>query len=198
MIELHITIIIIYVSPLSKKDNGFTLIELLVVIAIIGILATFVIQNLDSVRTNARNTVRNSDITQIVKSFAIFSSSAPYDLPSSGGTWRCLGKTSAETCWKGVFSGLDSLKSDLSQHMTGLKGDPLVLTGCVGGYIYSSNAQSTPGVGYGGNPPGAYISWAQENNGNTSTICGQGFIKNNNVCSGKLTQCMLYLGKPVL
>lgn len=177
---------------LPQKHRGFTLIELLVVIAIIGVLTAVVMQNINTARVKTRNTQRLNEIDQVVKAFELYASGRSLQFPTSSGTWRCVGQSSTETCWKGIFSGLDSLRSVVLQNMPGFKGDPLVLSGCVGGFIYNSSAESVPGVGYGGNPPGAYISWVQESQGGTS-LCGRGFVRNASVCSGKLTQCMIYL-----
>lgn len=46
----------------AKRQGGFTLLEIMVVVVILGILATFVVQNLASAPEKARITKANSDI----------------------------------------------------------------------------------------------------------------------------------------
>lgn len=54
------------------NKRGFTLIELLVAISIIGILATLVSANLNSIRSRARDTARKSDLKQYSTSLETF------------------------------------------------------------------------------------------------------------------------------
>lgn len=56
----------------TKKHQGFTLIELLVVIAIIGILASIVLVSMGGARQSARNSVRKSDMRQIVSAQELY------------------------------------------------------------------------------------------------------------------------------
>lgn len=55
-----------------NNHKAFTLIELLVAISIIGILATLVSANLNSIRSRARDTQRKSDIKQYSTSLESF------------------------------------------------------------------------------------------------------------------------------
>jgi prepilin-type N-terminal cleavage/methylation domain-containing protein len=55
--------------PGIKKNSGFTLIELMVVIAIIGILSSVSLTSLNAARKKARDTVRRTDLEQILLAF---------------------------------------------------------------------------------------------------------------------------------
>lgn len=55
-----------------RHTYGFTLIELLVVIAIIGLLSSIVLASLNSVRIKAQDSVRTSDMSQIVSALALY------------------------------------------------------------------------------------------------------------------------------
>ena len=50
-----------------KKYNGFTIIELIVVIAIIGVLASIVLINVNSIRNKARDATLKEDMRSIFK-----------------------------------------------------------------------------------------------------------------------------------
>jgi prepilin-type N-terminal cleavage/methylation domain-containing protein len=55
-----------------RHNYGFTLIELLVVIAIIGLLSSVVLASLNSVRIKSQDTVRTSDMSQIISALALY------------------------------------------------------------------------------------------------------------------------------
>lgn len=50
---------------MPKQDNGFTLIEILVAIAIIGVVFGVIINSVEIIRRNARDTRRQSDLRNI-------------------------------------------------------------------------------------------------------------------------------------
>ena len=57
-----------------NNDEGFTLIELLIVLAIIGVLASFLLANLISVKARARDAERKSDLRQLQAAFELYRS----------------------------------------------------------------------------------------------------------------------------
>lgn len=72
-----------------KLEKGFTLIELMVTIAIIGILAGIVVVSVGTVRENARDTRRKSDLDQLRKAIEIYYSEKDV-YPTTGGNWVIL------------------------------------------------------------------------------------------------------------
>ncbi len=141
---------------LTMPRRAFTLIELLVVIAIIGLLSTIAVVSLSNVRSKARDTKWLADKTQIIKALQLY-----YDekngWPSSSNNWKCFGALTAETCWRGGYSGLDTLVDAMSPYMTNFP-----TTGAASGsyannrYLYLSN-------GTVGTQTGAFLAWPKEN-----------------------------------
>ncbi len=68
-----------------KKQKGFTLIELLVVIAVIGILATLILVQFNTVRQKARNTKRLADLNSIQKAVELYNNDEGHYPRSSEG-----------------------------------------------------------------------------------------------------------------
>jgi len=171
------------------RKKGFTLIELLVVIAIIGVLATVVLVSLGNARTKARDARRLSDVKQIQLALEMYyDSSSNGSYPASDGTWRCLGHTSAQTCWSGSFTGSDSLNSVLQPYLPKIPDDPRNNTSCAGdAYLYYN---PYPG-GIGGRPTGAYVHWYYESSLRSDAACRPGFYGGENSCG---PYCWLYVG----
>jgi prepilin-type N-terminal cleavage/methylation domain-containing protein len=137
------------------RRRAFTLVELLVVIAIIGLLSTVAVISLAGARSKARDAKRLADKTQIIKALQMY-----YDSnggwPWSGGSWRCFGAPTAEPCWKGTYSGLDSLITAMSPYMTIFpKSETDSGNNAYNRYLYHSNGD----IGY----PGAFLIWYKEN-----------------------------------
>lgn len=72
----------------EKVNNGFTVLELLVVIAIIGVVASFVVANLNSSRQKARDARRVGDIGGLRKAIEIYVNTNGR-LPGSSGPGNC-------------------------------------------------------------------------------------------------------------
>lgn len=69
-----------------KKEKGFTLIELLVVVAIIGTLSGLVLVAMGGARKKARDSVRKSDMRQVLSGQEMYYGDNEYYLKSDGGT----------------------------------------------------------------------------------------------------------------
>jgi prepilin-type N-terminal cleavage/methylation domain-containing protein len=105
----------------QANEAGFTLIELLVVISIIGLLASIMLVSLNGARAKARDVKRLADKRQVITALNLFyndNNRWPVSA-SSGANWNCLAPSS-ETCWRGSYSGLDSVVTDLKPYMTQL------------------------------------------------------------------------------
>jgi prepilin-type N-terminal cleavage/methylation domain-containing protein len=140
--------------------RGFTLIELLVVIAVIGILAAVIISSVNSARSKARNTQRNSDIKQLVNAFNLGLDSSGGVFPDSAAqtNWRCV----SATCYGGYgsYPNLAEVDAFLAPYIQ-KPSDPTAGGRIVGGYLYFGNI---PGLnGYSGFfEAGSYLLWALE------------------------------------
>ena len=168
-----------------QNRKGFTLIELLVVIAIIGLLATIVLVSLNNARMKARDATRLANVRQIVQALGMYHVDANA-YPSSGGTWRCLGHTSAQKCWKGAYSGSDSINTALHNLISRIPDDPRNNTSCYGdAFLYHSNRS-----GIRGRPRGAYLLWYFEQGERSDKSCGSGFYGGANSCG---PYCFIYV-----
>jgi len=105
--------------PNFKK--GFTLIELLVVIAIIGLLASIVLVSLNSVRGNARDAKRASDVNQIRLAVELVRDANYGVPPDTAGVVYCLGISS---CWSDVI-GSSAVDTALQPYLSTIPTDPL-------------------------------------------------------------------------
>lgn len=179
---------------MKKQYNkkGFTLIELLVVIAIIGVLSGVVMQSLNSARMKARNVQRLESIESIAKAFQIATTGANNNqLPSSAGSFACLGKTTA--CWGGTVAVNPNMANINNILGTGLAGgkapsDPFFINRIGDTFVYHSSMNPTGGQGL-----GAYISWEME--GPNGFQCGRGFNWTfANETDAPNYRCMLHLG----
>ncbi len=173
---------------LRKNQKGFTLIELLMVISIVSLIATMVLTSTTTARKKARDKKRLEEVHQISTALNLYAADNNQTYPPtgvSGGTWRCLGHSSAQTCWVGVYNGNDTLNTALSPYIR-TPDDPLNATTCSGdAYLYHSNYTGL-------SPNGAYIHWQYEDTSSSAaSACGRGVAGATNSCGGT---CWLYVG----
>ncbi len=146
------------------KNKGFTLIELLVVIAIIGLLATIVLVAVNSARAKARDAKRMGEIKQLATALSMLADSQGGSFFSTGGAAKCLGMSSATTCWNGNVSGSDSLNSALAPYISKLPLDPLYGSRTKGNaYLYAdSNFAPSWHCNNTIYPKGPYLLWVPD------------------------------------
>lgn len=106
-----------------KKQSGFTLLELLVVLAIIGLVSAVVVSSLTIARKRARNANRLQEVNTYTKAAELYFDNAR-QYPGSLTAYRCLGRSSSETCFGGL-AGNDTLLTHFSSVINGAppKGD---------------------------------------------------------------------------
>ena len=137
------------------KQSGFTLIELMVIISIIGLLSAVIFLSLNEARVKAKNGKRLAEKSHVATAFSLYRLANNGEVPDSGGTWHCIAP-SAESCWRGTYSGLDSLVTALTPYLPTLPNNDAYS----GEYahnriIYTSNITI-------GGRTGAFIVWPQE------------------------------------
>lgn len=129
---------------MTKKAHGFTIVELLIVIVVIAILAAISIVAYTGIQSRARDTTRQSDISQVQKLVqAYYAIHGSYPVTTS--SMSTSGVTTARTdsnCYSGTQSadwvpGLDTtLPQSIPNTNKGVNGNS---TGC---YIYISDGTS--------------------------------------------------------
>jgi prepilin-type N-terminal cleavage/methylation domain-containing protein len=149
----------------TPNRAAFTLVELLVVIAIIGLLSTIAVVSTTSARVKAHDTKMLADKNQIIKALNFYNIDNG-GWPSSGGNWSCFGASTGESCWVGIYHGLDSLKTAMAPYManfptTGVDAG----TGAYNRYLYNSNTTA-------GGQTGAFLIWPKENTMTSSECAG--------------------------
>lgn len=169
-----------------SAERAFTLVEILIVISIIAILSSVVFASVRKARIRARDARRLSDIGQIVIALNLYASDHD-GYPSTlenGDWWHCLGMRSDQSCWRGEYSGLDSVNAKLAPYISPIPLDPRNDASCNGeAYAYGTFSNM------------ARLHWYYENTDvSTSKACGSGTYGGSNECG---PYCYLFLGPPV-
>ena len=152
-------ILLLQVQTQHRMNNkAFTLIELLVAISIIGILATLVSANLNSIRSRARDTARKSDLKQYsisLESFANINNGLYPSYTIVSGT-----QASADLC-----TGLS---------MTNCPDDPLLSPDPT----YPPYKYISDGTGAGATDATVYVLWAKLESGTSDwwILCSTGKV----------------------
>ena len=176
----------------KTKKLGFTIIELLVVIAVISLLASIVLQSLNSARVKARNSQRLITVDQIHKAFEVaVAGVSNQSVPTVG--WACLGSVTTGCNGTTQVNVDNILKAGMGGGI--IPKDPKFTTGIGSSYLYNSNLVGVTVSGdctAGACPDGAYLSWVMEDVGlPTSQICGSGKYWGN---TANGPQCLLRVG----
>lgn len=91
----------------KHKQPGFTIVELLIVIVVIGILAAITIVAYNGVQQRARDTARQSGISNLTKALEIYYSINAQYPTSSGSTVINSGwSTTADASWQNLINQL--------------------------------------------------------------------------------------------
>ncbi len=160
------------------RTSGFTLLELLVVISIIGLISAVVVSSLTIARVRSRNANRLQEVNTYTKAAEIYFDAAG-QYPGSLTSYRCLGRTSSQTCFGGI-AGDDTL---LSQFRGVVSGEPPA--GDEGGldtytgYNYACSDSSCNGY---------YIRYALEGTGES---CASGSLVVNSDFASAYTYCQV-------
>jgi len=102
-------------TKIKNKKSGFTLIELLVVIAIIGVLASVVLASVSSARANARNSVRISEVKQLMTSLELYrNQNGGY--PCSNGSYTSVAQFNCDSSVDGGNGGAITVKGISASH----------------------------------------------------------------------------------
>lgn len=164
--RINVKMFLKYLSNVSEKKlngslkKGFTLVELLVVIAIIGLLASIILVNINSVRSKARDAKRIAELRQIATALYMLADSQDGEFFSTGGIAKCLGMESATTCWLGNVSGDDNLNSALAPYIPKIPLDPLYGNRAKGNAYLHAGPNSTVAWHCQANyPKGPYLLW---------------------------------------
>jgi len=103
---------------MKQSKSGFTIVELLIVIVVIGILASIVIVSYNKVQSQARDSKRKTDVSNMIKALELYySDNGKYPTASGtnssvNGSWYSSDTTSWSS-FKGVLTGaIDTLPSD--------------------------------------------------------------------------------------
>ncbi|MEK7568806.1 MAG: type II secretion system protein [Patescibacteria group bacterium] len=171
------------------KKLGFTFIELLVVIAIMGFLSGVVLQSINSARTKSRNATRLAEVDQINKAFELSATGGANALPSTGGSYVCMGTVARTGCGGNVSPSINTLlENNLANKM--IPYDPKFTSGVGANYLYHSNPPLPAGITTG---PGSYLSWVAEDT--VTPSCGRGQMATAGVTNGR--QCFLRIGNAI-
>ncbi len=104
-----------------KNNKAFTITELIVVIIILAILWTISFISIQSYSRNARDSIRKTDVSNVVKSLEIFNAkSGFYPAPTD---WTQITFSGAEVwtqgiIWKSVIDSVDSLTQEIYDPVT--------------------------------------------------------------------------------
>lgn len=136
------------------KQAGFTIVELLIVIVVIGILAAITIVAYNGTQQRARDTTRQSDISNLTKALEVYYSINGQYPTSSGSTTINSGwSTTADASWQNLINQL------VPAYVSVLPRDPAAST-------------ITPAISGGSN----YDYFAFSNSAYCGSTAGQGYL----------------------
>lgn len=128
-----------------ETNKGFRFMEFIVILAIVAFLVVVGLSGLRKANASARNAARGEEVSAYAKAAELYFANARAYPKATNGP-RCLGKSSSEECWVGIFTGDDALVAAFKGLMSGeLPEGRKAGLGHYAGYLYACTDDACQG-----------------------------------------------------